>query len=288
MSIYIYPKLPGFKTFSLFRIGGNGLANCMFVAARAFVIANKFNYKFIEPTWLNISIGPYLRNEKDKRHYSNLFKHFGDIYGLKKFLILTFYKKKILSLDNAVSNKTTVFIEEGLKNYFYDIISDHLLVSEYFNSIIKSRTKKLLELENFENKIAIHIRLGDYSAERKITIEWYVKCVNNINISTYSKYTFFLFSDGTNDELKDILNIPNVKRVFYGNAIADIIAISKCNLLIGSDSTFSGWGAYLGQVPSIFAKKHYGQILTNKENELITPLDLNNSDFNEFIRRILM
>ena len=83
----------------------------------------------------------------------------------------------------------------------------------------------------------------------------------------HSNYKFLIFSDGTEEELKDILDIPSTERAFFGNAIADIYAISKCCYLIGSDSTFSGWGAFLGQVPCTFYKKHYGPILANQDNE---------------------
>jgi len=66
--------------------------------------------------------------------------------------------------------------------------------------------------------------------------------------------------------LKELITIPNVKRVFYGNAMADIWALSKCKIIIGSDSTFSGGGAYIGQKPIVFRKCHFGRVLNLKQN----------------------
>ena len=67
-------------------------------------------------------------------------------------------------------------------------------------------------------------------------------------------------SDDTNNTVKfDDLN----------NAMADIYAISRCRYLIGSDSTFSGWGAFLGQVPCVFFRKHYGKVLRDEANERV-------------------
>lgn len=91
--MYIYPKIPAVKTYSFFRVGGNGLANCMFVAARAAVKAKKLKLQFIEPTWFNLSIGTYLRGQKDKRHYLGLFNHYSYIYGLRKAFLLLLGKK---------------------------------------------------------------------------------------------------------------------------------------------------------------------------------------------------
>ena len=41
--------------------------------------------------------------------------------------------------------------------------------------------------------------------------------------------------------------------------MSDILAISSCKALIGSHSTFTDWGGYLGQLPVLLPKKpHYG------------------------------
>ena len=82
-------------------------------------------------------------------------------------------------------------------------------------------------------------------------------------------YRYLIFSDGSDAELKDLFDLPNVQRVFFGNAISVIYAISKCCYLIGSDSTFSGWGAFLGQVPCLFYRKHYGRVLKDQSREIV-------------------
>ena len=79
---YIYPVLPAVKDLYSFRIGGSGLANCLFVYAKAIVKAEDSKQKIITPTWFNFSIGTYLRRQKDKRHYINIFTP--EISGLKK------------------------------------------------------------------------------------------------------------------------------------------------------------------------------------------------------------
>lgn len=253
-TIYAYPKLSD-KDYCWFRVGGPGLANCMFFAAKAYVYANTHNTKFINPTWRKFSIGPWLRKEKDKRVYNNLFYNIG-LHGLKKFYALKFIPK-----HNIIT-----FSELG--NYFEDLNGHYDLVADMFNKIIRPETISLVEESTLENKIAIHVRLGDYLPHLRIKISWYKQIIENIiklNPSTH----FVLFSDGKDSELSELLEIANLKLAFYGNAFADMYAISKCKLVIASDSTFSAWGAFLGQKPIIFCRRHFPAIYRGNIPEIV-------------------
>ena len=115
--------------------------------------------------------------------------------------------------------------------------------------------------------MAVHVRLGDYPAEHRTPLEWYEAKIQEL--SQNGERRFLLFSDGTDEELRCLTSLPNVQRAFFGNAMADIYAISRCRYLIGSDSTFSGWGAFLGQVPCVFFRKHYGKVLRDETNERV-------------------
>ncbi len=264
---YIYPKLPAKYTYPWFRIGGNGLANCLFVYARAIISSQKHKLPIIAPAWFNLSVGPYIRNEADKRHYLNLINSNGEISGLKKCVILLTHKKndELLSFDE--NDENTVIVVNGLKDYFKSLLYNSKLVSKYLNDHINPSIIEKVNTFDFKKCIAVHIRLGDYSKERRTPLEWYAEKIKSYPES--DKYKFLIFSDGDNKELSSILKIPNVQKVFFGNALADIIAISRCCYLFASDSTFSAWGAYLGQVPSCFYKRHFGQVLDNSQNEIV-------------------
>lgn len=244
-TIYAYPKLSD-RDYCWFRIGGPGLANCMFFAAKAYVHANTHGARFIDPTWRKFSIGPWLRRERDKRVYNNLFYHTG-VHGFSKFYILKFIPKR-----NIIT-----FSELG--NYFEDLNGHYDLVADMFKKIIRPETISLVEETSLKNKIAIHVRLGDYLPHLRIKISWYKQIVENI-IKLNPSTQFVLFSDGKDNELSDLLEITNLKRAFYGNAFADMYAISKCKLVVASDSTFSAWGAFLGQKPIIFCHRHFPAI----------------------------
>lgn len=255
---YVYPALPARYLTPFFRLGGNGLANCMFVVARAMLRARDIGAEIIEPTWFNIGIGPYLRGERDKRHYLGIFERISGNSGMRKLLLLALKRKDIERV-------------EGLSGYFQPILNDSRFVRDSFWKITAKKHKRAVDEENFSDTIAVHIRLGDYSSERRTSLSWYKECITHISSARKKPLRFVVFSDGTDEELTEILKIPHVVRSKFSNAIEDIWAISRCKGLIASDSTFSGWGAYLGQVPSLFQKKHYGRVLENSTNEMVIP-----------------
>lgn len=253
-----YPRLSKIDLGSV-RIGGPGLANCMFFASMAYIDAKKYNGIFLCPSWMKFSIGPYIRQERDKRVYSHLFTKSGKSGIIKVFYLL------IAKIFGSIN----VYGPYDLAGYFTRLNDCHQLVKEYFISIEKPIIlSKLNEKSFYSDKIAIHVRLGDYPENFRVPISWYCECIDAIK-KCKPDQEFLVFSDGSDEELSDILSRENVKRVFYGNAYADMKAISMCKILIASDSTFSAWGAFLGDVPIIFAKRHFPSVYHGRVKEYV-------------------
>lgn len=269
MSLYVNSILPGYD-FGCIRIGGDGLANCMLVAARASILAKQINGIMLRPAWERIGIGQWLRHEKDKRYYFNLFKRNYKTGGLRKvFILATNRHHKENDFDHAVNGIVDV---EGLGGYFSDLWGNDDVVKEYFAENILPQAIAAVP-EKMDDAVAIHVRLGDNPEKWRTDLGWYVNVVKRIK-EIDDRVRFLLFSDGTDEELSPLLALPKINRVFYGNALADMIAMSRCRLLLGADSTFSGWAAFLGDIPCVFSHLHYGALLKNRERCLIgEPID---------------
>lgn len=251
---YIYPCLSS-QDWGWFRLSGAGLANTMFVAARAYINAKEQGLEMLSPTWRKWSIGPWLRRERDKRVYSCLFYNKG-ISGFRKLWILKFQKTKLLTY-------------QGNGVHFVDLEPQHELVYEYFREITRPEAiAQVPNVEELKNCIAVHVRMGDYSANWRIPIEWFKGIIENAQ-KLNSKSRFLIFSDGTDEELAMLTALPNTERVFYGNAYADMVAISRCKMLVASDSTFSCWGAFLGRVPTLFYRRNFPSIFSGNVHEEI-------------------
>ena len=249
---YVYPVLPAVYNTPFFRVGGSGLANCLFVYGKAIVRADSEHLKLITPTWLNFSIGTYLRGQADKRHYWRLFLHKNEIGGLKKCFLLLFRKKSIIK-------------ENGIGDFFVPLLGHSEEIRNYLIEHLYPKVFERVEKADFSDCVAVHVRLGDYPDYLRFPLSWYREKMLKYGAGK----RILLFSDGSDDEISDLLKIPNVKRAFFGNAIADIVAMSRCSFIIGSNSSFSAWAAFLGQVPCCFHQLQFGQVLDDPCKQII-------------------
>lgn len=268
---YVYPHLPSIKTYPFIRYAGSGLANSLFVFARAIVFAKEHNLELINPTWLNFDPVQWKLWAKDKRLYNDTFKPVG-VTGLKRLKLLLagrMVKEEDYTGNDMDADWVQIFYMKG----FETLRDKSAMVREYLEGCVKPKILAPIKAFDFTNKIAVHIRLGDYTPEHRLPLSYYKSMIEQIH-KAKPQYEFLIFSDGKDEELKDVLALPYTRKVFFGSAMSDIFAISSCNALIGSHSTFSDWGGYLGQLPTLLPKKpHYGSYLSNPDKEFIINKD---------------
>ena len=268
---YVYPHLPSVKTTPFIRYAGSGLANSLFVFARAIVFAKEHNLELINPTWLNFDPVQWKLWAKDKRLYNDTFKSVG-ITGLKRLKILL--TGKMVKEENYTSNEMDAdWVEIFYMKGFETLRDKSVFVRDYLMNCVKPKILEPVKTFDFTNKIAVHIRLGDYNAENRLPIAYYKDLIEQI-YQEKPEYEFLIFSDGKDEELKEVSELLSTRRVYFGSAMSDILAISSCKALIGSHSTFTDWGGYLGQLPVLLPKKpHYGSFLNDLCKEFIIDVE---------------
>lgn len=112
------------------------------------------------------------------------------------------------------------------------------------------------------NGVCVHVRLGDFTRgsqqdlkagrpNMSIPISWYVSIVKQLQKVLPKGTMTYVFSDGTDEELSELLRLSNVQRITFGTAIADIMAMTKAKIFVASGSTFSRWVRFLGQMTTI-------------------------------------
>jgi hypothetical protein len=261
--VFVNVKLSSLD-FLGFRFGGAGLGNILFPWARGIIFAKKHSCKKINCTWTTIKFGTFLRKEKDKRTYHNIFKE-NEIKGLMKIFLLAFSNG--VNEDDfkfSIENKrNTVVHFFGMKSQMKDILEDYTIVKEELYKIVRKKHLELAE-KNRPKAIAVHIRLGDFQDPEnediirqgktncRLPIKWYVAIINNIRLEVGENVHVSVFSDGSNDQLKEILQLSNVSRVKNGTAISDMLSLSYAKVLIASNSTFSLWSSFIGRIPTIW------------------------------------
>jgi hypothetical protein len=263
--IVFKPHFGHYEILGLFRIGGPGLGNLLFPYCRAHIYSlQEHNSKVIPPIWPSLKPGTFLRNEKEKRTYLSLFK-FSFFRRLNLTLQSLFFKflDEEEFLNKKITEKNVKVRVEGLRNYFSDLKGYN---EQLLSFILGNVNNKILKHYNDfdENHIGVHVRLGDYSIEARTELNWYIDKIKKLQqIDKFSQCKFVIFSDGKDDELNSLLELDNCERIDNANAIADILRLSKCQIIIGSNSTFSAWATFLGEKDFIRHDKFYMHHLHN-------------------------
>lgn len=295
---YVYPKLSEIDLF-LLRLGGAGLGNILFTYARAVIYVQKHaNCQLVWPTWFSLKLGPILRHEPDKRFYHDLFvNHSGYISGPEKAKILLTKKHiKEQEIEKKPDLDDCVVDFEGFDNCFQEIMNDSQAV---YQDIVKNLNPKYQGALAFDGKssICMHIRLGDFTRASweevksgkhcsSIPIEWYVCMGTALREIVGKNVRIYVFSDGTDQELKPLLELENVERITFGSAIADILALSNAGIFVASGSSFSMWARYLGRMTTIMFPNQVKQTIlqSGDRGREIVALDEFSSEDAAFIK----
>ncbi len=265
----VYPQLPK-----------AGLGNMLLVWARAVLFADMNNLPVVAPAWGKLLIGPYLRGERDKRTYGNLF--YTKNYVSKFHYFIAMFKKKYLHYNSALSKIELSNLEPREVDLHLFIFNELPHWSDYFvdlkehQSIIKQRLLSsirpsvLAEIYNRRvPQIGIHIRMSDFRVLKpdedftklghvRTPLSWFIKVVDAIRGIVGYDVPATIFSDGHAHELCELLRLKSVSLAPTASALSDMLTLSRSKLLIASSgSTFSSWASYLGQCPTIWHPAHF-------------------------------
>jgi hypothetical protein len=279
--VFAYPRLS--KTDLLFvRIGGDGLGNLMFNWARALAASEMHGWRMIWPTWNSFKPKNWRVNPYDHRTYSDLFRP-TDRYasGWRKPWYLARYRwiPEAVALDKGAPPGSVVEFR-GMKDKFAPFLAAHGLVYGELLDIARPRHLKALA-DPDPAPIAIHVRRGDFVRRERyddmlnannslLPLDWYIEALRAVRATAGPDLEACVFSDGTGEELAALLAVPGVRRMDYGSGLGDMLGLSRSRLLIASGSTFSMWGSYLGQVPTIWHPKKLLQhvLIAHPEREI--------------------
>ena len=253
------------------RLSGCGLGNCFYSYFHAVVLAQKHHATLIAPPWFSIKLGPLLRGEPSKRLYWRMFKPYpGDIHGARKLLtLLRSYRKRVLV---KVGDAGEPVLAEGSLNFVASSRFSFVGLHTYRSTIRQRLLGTINDAVPGNHRwgsgdhIALHIRLGDFAAvpddalintahpspNLRIPLSWYVNLAR-VLARRHPHKPMYVFSDGDEKALAPLLGL-GAKIYRSGSDITDLLAMAGASILVGSNSTYSRWAAFLGDMPSIWLK----------------------------------
>lgn len=268
-------------------VGNFGLGHSLLAWARCQVWATCNGVEMLAPSWFHLRgrIGPILRAERDNRQYHRLFRFPDYITGLRRQLILATRPRIIAeeqNLDEVIHRSMSgivVFsnlISLNEETYFADIIGH--------GSAVRAALTRMTRVEYLpphvgEPHIALHVRMGDFSAtsveelrrgvkNSRIPLNWYASMLRGFQ-EQFGSFKVRIYSDGSDVEIAPLLALPNVARAPRQPSITDLLSIAQARLVISSGSGFSMWGSFLGDVPRIcFPGQRFTRVLAKVDGDV--------------------
>jgi len=126
--------------------------------------------------------------------------------------------------------------------YYIPYKNDLLNLFKFKENILEKCNDYMCNINNLKKTVGIHIRRGDY-VDLKNTIDknYYISIINRYFNS--DDYNFICVSDDVEwckENLPSFINLSN-----SNNHGVDLCILTKCDHIIGANSTFSWWGSFL-------------------------------------------
>lgn len=249
-------------------VGRSGLGNMLFPWARAEIFARTYHASVLAPNWGWLRLGPYLRGEPEKRNYRGMFDAPHFVRGVARWLIIVSAESTDeTAFDPAtigqVRRRPSAVVFHGFQGAFKPLLPERAFVRQQLLSITPEKTRE--ETQCDAHFIGVHVRRGDITRSgldpeqlakvwQFTPISWFIDMVKCIRRKReFADIPIIIFTDGSDDEVGDLLKFNNVRMHPRATALADMWTLSKADLLIaGGASTFAHWANFLGDMPSIF------------------------------------
>jgi hypothetical protein len=175
---------------------------------------------------------------------------------------LHFITEQTFPFDPRIVNESNCFLRGywQTEKYFTDIRD--ILLKEITLRERPSSAYNTMKSNMGDNSVCIHVRRGDYLGLEhiyaQIPIDYYINAVRELDNRTGSNIYYHIFSDDMKwcaETLVTHLNAVFPDKIFLpgeihgANAWETLMVMASCKHFIVTNSTFSWWGAWLGQSP---------------------------------------
>jgi hypothetical protein len=270
----LYAKLGRFRIGPVY-LFGDGLGNSLLVWARTTIASEQTGLPMLKPVWRRLTSGggwltalkTMFLPDSARRTYGNLFEGGSNWRSsMRDLLVLAGARhldesafRRHISIATAPSG-SIVFVFRNSGEGFEFLWPHRALIQRRFAEML--RPDALRSVQRLAGlRFACHVRLGDFCATRdpaalaqvnaRLPFAWYAAQIEKVT-AAWPGVPIEIFSDGTDAELSPLLSRTGVTRANYGSPLADLVAMSRSQLLICSGSTFTAWAAFLGECATIW------------------------------------
>lgn len=249
-------------------LGRAGLGNLLFPLARGLLHSNNAMVPLLPPHWRKLRIGPILRGERDLRRYHTLFR----LPTMSERLIRARVLARATLVDESGAvlrsgNQTRALVVRDMADYFDSLTGAESEIVKYIDANVREPVR--LIADDQRPYVALHIRLGDFrkaygTSELEVrnastSISWFVQAVGALRRSGWHG-PIMVASDGSDEQIRAVTELDGVTRTSARTVLEDLFVLARAELVIGSGSTLSAWGAFLGGGPLVLESRLYGYL----------------------------
>jgi hypothetical protein len=263
----VYPVLGSVCDLRVIRLSGAGLGNAFYNYFHAVRAAEEIGATVIAPPWASLKPGTIIRRERSNRFYGGLLKpHFSELAGLSKLVNLA--RGQATAVESIVDPNEKARIVPGRLNLTKTARFEFGLLHEHRSGVrqrlLSISRKPITPNWGRGGFIALHVRLGDFAVATRAELElgtrpnlriplaWYAAVLRRLRI-THPNLPAVAFSDGSDAELAPLLK-EGVRLANNPSDLDDLLSLASATILVGANSTFSQWAAFLGDMPTVWFK----------------------------------
>ena len=242
------------------RIPRTGLGNALFVWARAFVFSRLNSLPLVVSRWERLRIGWLLRGEPS-RIYAGLFKTVREI-PLATWLTAQAKFSRIVEPEVALLRRqaeNVLYAFDKVPHWrdpFRDIREQRDSIRAALLGMMSRRSQSELAKATMSN-VSVHVRLGDFKqlepgadfsqvGNTRTPFQYFIEVIQMIREQAGWTVPITIFSDGRDEDLRKLTEIPHVRRAKRHSALVDMLLMSRSKIVIPSaGSTLGLWSAFL-------------------------------------------
>ncbi len=251
-----------------------GLGNQLFSLMKALAFAQLNAVPAHVTGYHQIKLGPYLRNEKNKRRY-------GDFFTFEKSIIcdslvrmwMEFPGREIVNeppLEVMRLERRALYVFSQIPHWgnLFDGLREYRpLVRRLLSAVVKPQVHARLE-QLTRPCIGIHVRMGDFRRPTagedfdkvgavRTPERYFIDVIGAIRALSGRDLPVSIFTDGRREEFQLLGAVPSVRFVEGNSDLVDLLLLSRSKIIVASaGSTFSYWAGFLSDAPLIMHPGH--------------------------------
>lgn len=262
-----------------------GLANRLFPWARATVYTELHGYSMLPPRWTQVKVGPLLRGERDPRLYAAQFRrdprHLSRAYRVRCANWPEVREPNDLG-EAMPADARVVVLFTTFRRYFRPIEGHEPLLTQ---RLLRATRTRRLPAPSELTPIVAHVRRSDFG-DAMTPLAWFERRIGELRAAGVDA-PVGIITDGRNDEVGPLLELPGVRLIRTGSAIGDLwVAAASQALIASSHSTFSAWAAFLGGQPVTYLADGDFVGLEDARPHQITA-SATNGDASRFVKQVI-